>query len=263
MAITIETINRISGELIQAEQVRKPLTSSASSRYPELTQDDGYAIQFATLETRLAAGARVIGAKAAFTSKATQQPYGVHEPVAGLLLDTIFLADGADIEFSALIAPRIEAEIAFVLDEELRGPCVNASRALAAVAGVRPALEIVDCRFEGWKVKATDVAADSACGSRVVVGGDITPIGDMNLRLLGVIIEKNGELVSTGAGAAALGNPVDVLVWLANKLAEFGRSLQKGDTVITGCLVPAEPFMRGDSFTASFDRLGSVSARIV
>ena len=262
MTMTRDTINRISSELMEAEQARQPLTA-ASSRYPELTQDDAYAVQFATLEKRLSAGARVIGAKAGFTSKATQEQYGVHEPVEGLLLDTILLADGADIEFSGLIAPRMEAEIAFVLGEDLRGPNVDATRALAATAGVRPALEIVDCRTIGWKVQATDVAADSACGSRVVVGGSVTPIADRDLRLLGVVLEKNGELMSTGAGAAALGNPVDVVVWLANKLATFDRSLHKGDTIITGCLVRAEPFARGDLFKASFDRLGSVSARIV
>ncbi len=257
-----DSINRISSELVEAEQERKPLTSAAS-RYPELTQDDAYAVQFATLEKRISDGARVIGAKAAFTSKTTQQPYGVSEPVVGLLLDTITLSDGANVEFSALIEPRIEAEIAFVLGEDLRGPGVDATRALAATAGVRPALEIVDCRFAGWKVTATDVAADSACGARVVLGGSILPVADMNLRLLGVVMEKNGEVMSTGAGAAALGNPVEVVAWLANKLAGFGRGLHKGDTVITGCLVRAEPFVRGDSFTASFDRLGSVSARII
>jgi len=206
-----DSINRISSELVEAEQARRPLVA-ASSRYPGLTQSDAYKIQFATLEKKLAAGASVIGAKGAFTSKTTQQQDGVSEPVVGLLLDTAQVTDGADIEFSGLIEPRMEAEIAFVLAEDLRGPGVDATGALAATAGVRPALEIVDSRFIGWKVRATDVAADSACGGRVVLGGSITPVADFDLRLIGVMLEKNGELASTGAGAAALGNPVDVLV---------------------------------------------------
>ena len=135
--------------------------------------------------------------------------------------------------------------------------------ALQAVAGVMPAFEIVDCRVKDWKVTAVDVAADSVGGWGVVLGGKSTPVQGLDLRLVGCVLEKNGEIVATGAGAAVLGNPIESLVWAANKLSAFGMTLRKGHIVITGSLVKPESVVRGDFYRAEFDRLGAVSVKFM
>jgi len=262
MQLAAEYIESISSELMEAERSRRPLPPGLET-HPDLDLAKGYAVQLKTLEKRLADGASVVGAKAAFTNRAVQEEYGVDEPVSGFLLDTGLCRDGAGVPLDELIEARVEAEIAFVMARELPGPGVSPARALNAVAGIMPAIEIVDCRFLNWKVAPAHVAADSACGSRLVLGGGLFPVAGIDLRLLGVVIEKNGEVAATGAGAAALGNPVEVLAWVANNLSRLGHSLHAGDVVITGTLVRAQPIARGDRFKVTFDRLGDVSVRFV
>lgn len=258
MPVVPESIEGISSELIEAEKRCRPLQPGVQ-QFPYLGRATAYAVQLSTLEKRLMGGASIIGAKAAFTNKAVQAEYGVNEPVSGFLLDSGLCRDGAEVSFDETIEARVEAEIAFVLARDLAGPGVSPALALHSVAGIMPALEVVDCRFVNWKVRAVDVAADSACGSRVVLGAGLFPVSGIDLRLLGVVMEKNGQVVSTGAGAAALGNPIEVLTWVANNVGMLGRSLRAGDVVITGSLVRAEPVARGDVFRATFDRLGSVT----
>jgi 2-keto-4-pentenoate hydratase len=253
-----DCIDTMSTNLIEAERSRRPLPS-ASGRYPDFDHAMAYAVQLRTLETKLAGGASIIGAKAAFTNKVVQKEYGVDEPVSGFLLDRGLCRDGAEIPFDNLIEARVEAEIAFVMAGDLAGPGASSARALNAVAGIMPAIEVVDCRFANWKVRAVDVAADNACSGHVVLGGGMFPAQGIDLRLLGVIMERNGEVVSTGAGAAALGNPIEVLAWVANNLGKLGRGLRAGDVVIAGTLVRAEQVKRGHRFRATFDRLGAVS----
>ena len=258
MQAAADNIHTISTELLEAEKSKRPL-SAGWEKYPHLDQATAYAVQLKTLETRLAEGASIIGAKAAFTNKAVQEEYGVEEPVSGFLLDRGLCRDGAEIPFDELIEARVEAEIAFVMAADLAGPGVSPARALTAVAGIMPAIEVVDCRFLNWKVRPAHVAADNACSSRVVLGGGLFPVAGIDLRLLGVAMEKNGEVIATGAGAAALGNPVEVLAWVANNLGKLGRGLSAGDVVITGTLVGAHRITRGDRIKVSFDRLGGVS----
>ena len=262
MQVAADRISAISIELIEAERSRRPLAPGSES-YPDLDAATAYAVQIKTLETRLADGASIIGAKAAFTNKVVQQEYGVEEPVSGFLLDSGLCRDGAEIPLDELIEARIEPEIAFVMERELSGPGVSPARALYAVAGVMPAFEVVDCRFLNWRVRPEHVAADIACSSRVVLGGGLFPVAGIDVRLLGVVMEKNGEVVATGAGAAALGSPIEVLAWVANNLGKLGRSLKAGDVVITGTLVRAQPVVRGDRFKVTFDRLGGVSVNFV
>ena len=262
MDISDAKMQEISSDLLNAERECAP-TGAPSERYPGLTLEQAYAIHLKTIEARVRGGARIVGVKVAFTSNAVQQQFGMKEPAAGMLYDHRIYREGAAVPFDALISPRIEPEIACVLGEDLPGPGVTIGTALQAIAGVMPAFEIVDCRVKEWKVTAVDVAADSVGGWGVVLGGKITPVQGLDLRLVGCVLEKNGEIVATGAGAAVLGNPIESVVWAANKLSAFGMTLRKGHIVITGSLVKPESVARGDFYRAEFDRIGAVSVKFM
>ncbi len=175
-------------------------------------------------------------------------------------MDSGIHRDGGDVPFDHMIAPKIEPELACVLKDDLKGPGVTVAHALAAIGGVMPAFELVDSRIKDWRANAIDMTADNVGSWGIVLGGHLTPVEDLDLRTIGVVLERNGRVVSTGAGAAALGNPADVVAWLANKLTVFNLGLTKGQIVITGSLVRAEPIERGDCYRATFDRLGTVTS---
>jgi 2-keto-4-pentenoate hydratase len=160
-----------------------------------------------------------------------------------------------------MLQPRVEAEMAFVIGRELAGPGVTTSNALTAIAGVLPAIEIVDSRIADWKIKLIDTVADNASSGKLVVGGQLTPVTGIDLRLVGVLVTRNGAVIDTGAGAAALGNPARCVAWLANKLATFGDGLHPGDIVLPGAVHRMVPVRPGDAFRAEFAHLGAVTAR--
>lgn len=262
MTSSADDLNGLAVELMAAEVDRTPI-QAFSERYPDLTQEEAYRIQLANSEAKVRSGARVIGMKVGYTSRATQQQFGIDEPVFGLLMDRGVRRDGEEIPYSEMISPKIEPEIACLLKHDLKGPGVTVAHALAAIAGVMPAFELVDSRFRDWKANAIDMTADNVGGWGIVLGGRLTPVQTLDLRTIGVMLERNGRVVSTGSGAAALGNPADVLAWLANKLARFNLGLSRGQIVITGSLVRAEPIEPGDCYRAAFDRIGAVSATFV
>jgi 2-keto-4-pentenoate hydratase len=252
-------VRRLSDELLVAERERRPVTP-LSQQCPGLTQEQAYAIQLRTVQSRMDAGARIVGVKAAFTNKAIQQQFAMGEPAAGFLFDSRTFSDGAVVPFETLTQPMVEPEIGCVLGEDLKGPGVTVTMALQALEGVVPAIEIVGVRFSDWKVTAADIIADSDGGWGVVLGGQLTPVRGLDLRLVGCVLTKNGQVVSTGAGAAALGNPAGVVAWVANKLSALGLGgLRRGQVVITGSMMKPEIVSRGDCFCAVCDRLGSVS----
>jgi 2-keto-4-pentenoate hydratase len=190
-----------------------------------------------------------------------QQQLGVDEPDFGALFADMVVEEGDPIPVSELIAPRIEAEIAFVMETDLQGPGVSSADALRAVAGALPALEIIDSRVADWKIKLPDTIADNASSARVVCGGRLTPIGELDLRTIGMVLTVDGAVAATGAGAAVLGNPIRCVAWLANKLGEFGVPLRAGDLVLAGALHAAVAVAAGVSVQAEFAELGSVTTR--
>jgi 2-oxopent-4-enoate hydratase len=246
--------------LAVAERDRRPIPPLTDA-HPSLTVEDAYAIQTLNIERRMADGRLVRGRKVGLTSAPMQRLLGVDEPDFGVLLDDMFVEDGDEIPMEQLLQPRAEAEVAFVMGDDLTGPGVTTSNALAAIEGALPALEIVDSRVADWKIKLADTIADNASSGRVVIGGRLTPVTELDLRLVGVVVSRNGQMIDTGAGAAALGNPARCVAWLANKLATFGSGLRAGDVVIPGAvhrMVPVEP---GDVFRAEFAHLGAVTVR--
>jgi 2-oxopent-4-enoate hydratase len=251
-------IDAVADQLAGAEATRQPI-SPLTVTYPDITIDDAYAIQAHNVERRVSQGAAVRGRKVGLTGIAMQRLLGVDEPDYGVLLADMFVEEGDAVETSALIAPRIEAEIAFLMEEPLEGPGVTVAAALRAIGGAMPSLELIDSRIADWKIGLTDTVADNASSARVVVGGHMVDPRSLDLRLTGLVLERNGEVVETGAGAAVLGNPVRCVAWLANKLAEFSDRLQAGDVVLAGALHRAVEVSPGDVFSARFDRLGSAT----
>lgn len=255
-----DVIDVFADELFRAGADRRPV-APLTDRAPELRVQDAYAIQTRVIERRVAGGARAIGRKIGLTSQPMQQLLGVAEPDFGVLLDDMFVEDGDEIDLTTLLQPRVEAELAFVMAEDLAGPGVTTARALTAVAGVLPAIEVVDSRVVDWRIKLVDTVADNASSGLLVVGGQLRPVTDVDLRLIGVVVSRNGELIDTGAGAAALGNPARCVAWLANKLGSLGAGLKAGDVVLPGAVHKMVPVRPGDVFRAEFSRLGAVTAR--
>ena len=264
MAATIsaETIHEAAESLLKAEESRQAIRPLVES-YPGLSAADAYRVQMAVIDRKLEGGAKVVGHKIGLTSLAMQQLLNVDQPDFGHILDTMMVGDGASLKRDDLVYPRVEGEIAFVLAEDLRGPGVTVPRVLAATKYVMPALEIVDSRVADWKITLSDTIADNASSCRMVVGSRCLPVDALDLRLVGMILERNGEVVNTAAGAAVLGNPAQAVAWLANKLAEFDVTLRAGEVILPGALSAAVTVEKGDAVRATFDHLGSVSIRFV
>ena len=258
--MTPSEITSTAQRLYQAETQRRPIPPLIKD-YADLSVRDAYQIQIALIGLKVADGARVIGKKTGLTSKAMQQMLGVNEPDFGHLLDTMMIEDGQTVSLAGLIQPKVEAEIAFILARDLKGPGITGEHVLEATSYVTASLEIIDSRVADWKIALADTVADNASSGRVVLGSKRVAPAGFDLRLMGMVFEKNGEIIATGAGAAVLGHPANAVAWLTNKLAEHGYSLKAGEVILPGALSAAVAVATGDVVTATFDRLGSVSAK--
>ena len=237
-----------------------PLTE----REPGITIEDAYQISQFMLEQRLASGEQVIGKKIGVTSKAVQDMLGVHQPDFGFLTDKMVYNTGCDLPISTeLIQARAEGEIAFFLKKDLQGPGVTNADVLAATEFVAPCFEVVDSRIESWRIKIQDTVADNASCGLIVLGNERVDPRDVDLATCGIKVRKNGALLSTGAGAAALGSPVNCVCWLANTLGQFGIPLKAGELILSGSLVPLEPVVAGDEMDLSIGGIGTCSVRFV
>jgi 2-oxopent-4-enoate hydratase len=261
MPATID-ISALASELADAEQTRKqiaPLSSRA-----DLTPADAYAIQLANVRRRTANGERVVGKKVGLTAKTIQIALGVDQPDFGHLFASMEVADGGSCAVDELIQPRAEAEIGIILKRDLRGPGLTDLDVLDATEALVPMLEIVDSRITDWKIRFVDTVADNGSAARFVVGTQRTPPAGIDTRTVGVVFEKIGELIGTGAGAAVLGaNPFRAVAWLANTLAADGLELHAGDVIMPGALCAMVPVSKGDVASANFGILGTVSVTFV
>lgn len=248
-------------ERLQAATRSRVAVPPLTAEHPALTPADAYAIQQRVVATRIAAGEHVVGWKLGLTSKAMQAQLGVDQPDYGPVLSGYLVDPETAVRTEELIAPRVEAEIAFVLQRPLCGPGVTAEAARAATAGLRPAIEIIDSRIADWKITLADTIADLASSARVALGGPLVPIGDRDVRLIGCLLERGDDVVATGAGGAALGDPAAAVAWAANTLGALGVTMQPGEFIMTGALHASVPARAGDVFTARFDGLGSVVVR--
>ncbi|MCO4762985.1 MAG: fumarylacetoacetate hydrolase family protein [Myxococcales bacterium] len=238
-----------------AEQAKKPCAPLTQSE-PNLTATDAYAIAHINIARHEELGARVVGRKVGLTSEAIQRWLGVDRPDFGALLDTMEIPDGGTLRLDSLLQPRAEGEIAFVLGDDLIGPGVTVADVLAATDFVLPAIEIIDSRVADWKIKFADTVADNASSGRFVLGTTPIAIEELPLGDVGMVLRQRGRVVSTGAGAACLGNPVHAVRWLANTLGALGTPLAAGDVVLSGALGPAVSLTAGDWLELEIARLG-------
>ncbi len=234
-----------------------------SDTYPDLNIDDAYAISRAFLKTRLHTnGEHVIGKKIGVTSKAVQDMLGVYQPDFGFLTNAM-LATVGKVYMDAHIAPRAEAEIAFVLNADLIGPGIDGDDVLAATDYIQPCFEIVDSRIRDWKIKIEDTIADNAsCGVFALGAEKIDPSG-LDLAGLRVVVEKNGKVISEGEGSAVQGAPHNAVAWLANTLGAYDIPLKAGEVILSGSLVPLEPVKAGDEMLMSLVGLGACAVEFV
>jgi 2-keto-4-pentenoate hydratase len=246
--------------LVAVRHDARPIAPPSERR--ALTVSEAYTVQDRLRETLVARGERVVGWKVGLTTRAAQSQVGVEEPVSGFLLANGVFASGRDIPFTRFAGLAVEAEIALVMKRELAGPGVTAPRALLAVEGAQPALELVDFRFTGKPV-GTDMIADGVYANAIVLGQTLTDITHIDLALEGLVYELNGTVAATATAAEVMGNPVNSLVWLANHLGSRGIGLRAGDVVMTGSVSVLLRPKAGDAVRATYTRLGAVAARFV
>jgi 2-keto-4-pentenoate hydratase len=246
--------------LAAAERDRATI-ARLTETYPAIEVADAYEIQRLQIATKLREGRIVRGYKAGLSSKAMQRMMGVDEPDYGHLLDDMFVFETESVATSELCQPRVEFEVAFVLRDALPSRGCTVADVLRSTAFVCPSIEIIDSRFDGWNITLCDTIADNASSARVVLGGRMMPPEDIDLRLIGVVVSKNGEVIDTGASGAVLGNPATAVAWLANKLGTFGVELSAGHVVMPGSCTRAHDVAAGDSIVAEFAHLGAVTVR--
>jgi 2-keto-4-pentenoate hydratase len=223
---------------------------------------EAYDVQDRVRQALVGRGERVIGWKAGFTSRATQQAFGADRPVCGFLLGSGVYASGAEVPASGFVGLAVEAEVALVMGRALAGPGVTPPQALLAVEGAVPALELIDFRYAG-KPTAVDAVADGVLAKAVVLGAPLTDVTHLDLALEGLVYEMNGAIVATNTAAEVLGSPINSLAWIANHLGARGLGLRSGDVVMTGSVSAVLRPKAGDTVRARFTRLGMVSARFV
>ena len=250
-------------ERVEGAQTRAYAIPKLTDEYPAMTIADGYAVQAELRRRFIAAGHKLVGWKAGLTSKAKMQQMGVNVPSIGFLTDRMARPENSAITVSDLVHPRVECEVAFVMKATLKGPNCTREEVLAATDYVLPAVEIIDSRFAGFKFDLPSVIADNGSSARYVGGGRPRYAADLDLRTLGVVMEKNGEIVALGASAAVLGHPAEAIAMLVNILAEQGEELPAGSFVMSGGITEAIAVKPGDSIVARFQELGSVSLRFV
>jgi 2-keto-4-pentenoate hydratase len=231
-------------------------------KFGPLTVDDSYQIQLRQVNAWLADGRRIAGHKVGLTSAAMQRQLGVTSPDFGHLMADMFYPEHEAVPRERFLQPRVEPEVAFILKRDLRGPGVNVADAVRAVEYVLPALEIIDSRIADWKIGLIDTIADNASSAGVVLGSRPVHIADVDLRLAGCVLRRNGEIAATGAGGAVLSSPINALVWVANVLGSRGASLEAGHVVLPGSMTAALPFDSGDVVSSTVAGLGTVTARM-
>ncbi|MGQ3676453.1 2-oxopent-4-enoate hydratase [Xanthobacter sp. TB0139] len=255
-----EKITRYGDELYEAFASRTTV-EALRLREPDITLEDAYRIQERYVARRIQAGETVVGKKIGVTSKPVQDALGVFQPDFGILLSGMVHEDGATIDLSTLIQPKAEAELAFVLKEDLKGPGVTAMDVIRATDYVLPCFEIVDSRITDWDIRIQDTVADNASCGVYVLGTQKGDPRKLDLTLAGMVVEMNGELHSTGVGAAVQGSPANAVAWLANMLGALGIPFKAGEVILSGSQSSLISVADGDELVCTIGGLGSCRMR--
>lgn len=254
------TLDRIAAQ-VHAAQAAPRTMPKLTEDYPGLDVDGGYGVQDRLLAMWQAEGRELIGLKAGLTSRAKMDQMGVTEPSFGILMRDTLDPDGAVIPARGLIHPRVEAEIAFVMKDALSGPDVSIDAVLDATDFVQPALEILDSRFEKFRFDLPSVIADNGSSARFVMGGRPRRARDLDLRTIGMVMEKNGEQVALASSGAVLGHPARSVQMLVAWLHARGRDLPAGSIVLTGGATEAIAVGPGDAISVRFQDMGEIGVR--
>jgi len=246
-----------------AERLRKAEATGVAIKpiRDELPAGDieaAYAIQNANTQYWVRKGRRLAGCKIGLTAKSVQKQLGVDQPDYGMVYADRVLCDGEEVPLAQVMQAKVEAEVALVLDKDLKKKDVTISELISAVAYALPAIEIVASRIENWNIKIQDTIADNASGGMIVLGNEPKKLGGLDLRMCGMVMERRGDQVSLGVGLACLGNPLNAALWLARTMARAGAPLKAGDVVMTGALGPMAGVAAGDTVEVRISGLGSV-----
>jgi 2-oxo-hept-3-ene-1,7-dioate hydratase len=264
--LSLHIVADLAQQLDQAEKSRTQLRHF-SQAHPEMTIEDGYAIQREWVKLKLAEGHSIKGRKIGLTSRAMQRASRIDEPDYAPLLDSMFFEGGRDIPIERFIAPRVEVELAFVLGKPLKGPGVTLFDVLDATDYVTPAVEIIDARIEQFDRetraprKVFDTISDFAANAGVVLGGRTVRPLEVDLRWVGALLFKNGVIEESGLAAAVLNHPATGVAWLANKIAPYDEMLSAGDIVLAGSFTSPIPAAAGDTFHVDYGTLGAIGFR--
>jgi 2-oxo-3-hexenedioate decarboxylase len=252
-----EILKQITDYLVAAEVEKREVVKVTTNIKPDLTVEEAYQVQELLVQQKMDEGRKIVGPKMGLTSKAKWDQMGVSEPIYGYVFDYMLVDSGGVVPFQ--IHPKVEAEIAFLIGEDIEGPGVTGAQVLAKTEYVLPALEIIDSRYENFNFTLTDVIADNASTSRVVFGNTLKKPSELELELVGATLSINGQLKELGAGAAVLGHPANAIAVLANMLARKGQKIKKGDLIMSGALTSAVLLKVGDFVSGKFDGLGEVT----
>ncbi len=256
--LTTKIIAELAEHLENAELQAFDVTKITDD-YPEMDWEDAYDIQWEIRRRKIERGNKIVGLKMGLTSYAKMNQMGVDTPIYAFLADYFNVLDGGTIKIDELIHPKVEAEIAVITNKTLSGPGCTVAHVLDAIGSVVPAVEVIDSRYENFRFDLKSVVADNASSSRFVTGGNLKRIEDVDLKTLGVVMEINGQVVATGAGAAVLGHPAASVAMLANMLAERGEEIPAGTFIMTGGITAAVTVNAGDSVCVRYQDLGCVS----
>ena len=262
MALTADTIAALA-ERLEACQLEVRDTHKITDDFPEMDFQDAYAVQAELLRRKLARGRRLAGLKAGLTSFAKMKQMGVTSPVFGFMTDDYLVPHGGEVKAAELIHPKVEPEIAFVLKKSLSGPGCHIGAVLEATEFVLPGIEVIDSRYRDFKFDLKSVIADNTSAAKFVVGGQPTRLDGLDLRTVGVVLEKNGEPVAFGAGAAVLGHPATAIAELANHLGRQGKEIPAGMLILSGGITEAVSVSAGDHVSLQVQGMGSTHLRFV
>lgn len=262
MKLDNNTIAKLAEHLENCELEARD-TLKITDDYPDMDWDDAYAIQDEIRRRKVARGTRIVGLKAGLTSFAKMKQMGVETPVFGFLTDYGTVPDGGEVKVAELIHPKVEPEIVFVMKRALKGPGCHIGAVLAATDFIMPGIEVIDSRYRDFKFDLKSVIADNTSASRFVIGGQIKPADAVDMRSLGVVLEKNGEVVALAAGAAVLGHPATAIAMLANHLGARGEEIPAGAMIFSGGITEAVAVNRGDNINLRVQDLGSISCKFI